>query len=250
MTDKTLFKKRQGYLWVASAVASLDTADSVLAQLITPLDITSWAEDVTVAYPEGSIEKVDFHGEDANGFQNQSLEEQSWGMAKMTGTLVFSPINTDASIAAYMSATGTAITSGEVRYQFGSSAVSYLRGSKAIVFGFGAARTLCSGAYDGGTTLTVDSTAGFPNSGSLIVGTDTSVTYTGKTSTTFTEVSGGSAQDDDALVQSTGTTVILTMLNNAKFTKLGDVAISGNRYRIPFEATCLTADFYEDVQAA
>lgn len=43
-------------------------------------------------------------------------------------------------------------------------------------------------ANAGDTTLTVDSTAGFPDSGTLYVGTDSGVTYTAKTSTTFTGV--------------------------------------------------------------
>ena len=39
------------------------------------------------------------------------------------------------------------------------------------------------------TTITVDTTAGFPSSGTLKIGT-TEVTYTGLTSTTFTGCSG------------------------------------------------------------
>jgi len=247
MVTRTLYKKRQGFIWIAGAISSVVTTYTVLKQMTTPLDVAAWAKDVTITYPEGPVEKVDFMGEDSNSFQNQDLEEQSWGTAKITGTLVFSPVDTDASIAAYMSGSGTAITSGETRYQFGSSAAVSLRGSKSIVFGLGASRTLLNGDYDGGATITVDSTAGFPNSGYLIVDDDTDIEYTGKTSTTFTGVTNGSAQDDDDVVVSKATNMILTAFNNAKVTKIGDVTLEGNTYTCPFEAVCLCKDFYEEV---
>ena len=52
------------------------------------------------------------------------------------------------------------------------------------------ANTLANGAISSGdATITVDTTAGFPSSGTLKIGT-TEVTYSGITSTTFTNCSG------------------------------------------------------------
>ena len=41
-----------------------------------------------------------------------------------------------------------------------------------------------------GAALTVDTTAGFPTSGTLLIGTE-QITYTGTTSTTFTGITRG-----------------------------------------------------------
>lgn len=64
------------------------------------------------------------------------------------------------------------------------------------------AETKTSGSHTNPTTLTVDDTTGFADSGSLYVGSDLGA-YTGKTSTTFTGVTGisGSIADDTPVVQ-------------------------------------------------
>lgn len=64
------------------------------------------------------------------------------------------------------------------------------------------ADTKTSGSHSSPTTLTVDSTTGFASSGSFYVGSDLGA-YTGKTSTTFTGVTGisGSIADDTPVVQ-------------------------------------------------
>jgi len=60
--------------------------------------------------------------------------------------------------------------------------------------------TQLNGALAGAeATITVDSTNGFPNSGSIVIGT-TTVTYSGKTSTTFTGCVGTPAAADNLAV--------------------------------------------------
>lgn len=60
--------------------------------------------------------------------------------------------------------------------------------------------TQLNGALAGAeATITVDSTNGFPASGTIVIGT-TNVTYTGKTSTTFTGCAGTPAASDNAAV--------------------------------------------------
>lgn len=60
--------------------------------------------------------------------------------------------------------------------------------------------TLLNGALAGAeATITVDSTSGFSSSGSIVIGT-TTVTYSGKTSTTFTGCAGTPAASDNSVV--------------------------------------------------
>ncbi|MDC3096346.1 flagellar hook-basal body complex protein [Alphaproteobacteria bacterium] len=59
---------------------------------------------------------------------------------------------------------------------------------------------LNGGTTSGDTTITVDTTAGFPSSGTIKIGT-TEVTYSGLTSTTFTGCSGTPTANDDSEVK-------------------------------------------------
>ncbi len=59
---------------------------------------------------------------------------------------------------------------------------------------------LNGGTTSGDTTITVDTTAGFPSSGTIKIGT-TEVTYSGLTSTTFTGCSGTPTANDDVEVK-------------------------------------------------
>jgi hypothetical protein len=72
--------------------------------------------------------------------------------------------------------------------------------TKQQVVTFSKATTQLNGSYSSGTTLTVDSTAGFASSGTIVVDGD-SATYTGKTATTFTGISGLDAASDNDVVE-------------------------------------------------
>ena len=74
--------------------------------------------------------------------------------------------------------------------------------------------TLLDGAVTADdTTITVDSTNGFPSSGNFAIGTD-KIVYTGKTSTTFTGCTSVSAHDDNSKV----TNYVVEVSNTAQGT--------------------------------
>jgi len=137
MVTKILLKKRECTIKVGAVVSSPNTTNTLYDQITDSVTggIKAWTEEISVTFPEGPVEKVDYIGEDTNGFQNQSLEEQSWNGAKASITFTYSPVDTDLTPTALMaSGSGTAITSGEKRYQYGSSAAANLRSQKAIGF--------------------------------------------------------------------------------------------------------------------
>jgi hypothetical protein len=72
--------------------------------------------------------------------------------------------------------------------------------TKQQIVTFSKATTTLNGAYSSGTTLTVESTEGFASSGTIVVDGD-EATYTGKTATTFTGISGLSAASDEDPVE-------------------------------------------------
>lgn len=67
------------------------------------------------------------------------------------------------------------------------------RWTRFRISGAGLFTRLSSAQATNGSTLAVESTAGFPSAGTLTVGFGYTVSYTGKTSTTFTGCSGGTA---------------------------------------------------------
>jgi hypothetical protein len=186
MTTKILLKKRDCTIKVGALVASPNTTNTLYDQITDSVTggIKAWMEEASVTFPEGPVEKVDYHGEDAAGFQNQSLEEQSWGVAKATLKFTYSPVDVDkVPSVVFASGSGTAVTSGETRFQYGGSTAANLRVAKGIGFEF----------------------------------TD-------------------------------GTKIIDVGMNNA-LASIKDVSMSGNRWSVSIEVTCLTKDFYEEVQS-
>ena len=93
--------------------------------------------------------------------------------------------------------------------------------TKQQIVTFSKATTKVDGAYSSGTTLTVDSTAGFTSSGTLIVGGD-ECTYTGKTATTFTGIGGLASASDNANVEQQAI-VPLTVPEGSKVTGITKV---------------------------
>lgn len=135
MATKILIKKRECTLKIGALVSSPNTTNTLYDQITDTVTggITAWMDEVTVTFPEGPIEKVDYHGEDSAGFQNQSMEEQAYNLAKITLKFTYSPVDTDMTPSAlFCSGTGTAVSSGEERYQYGSTAAVNLRSKKGV----------------------------------------------------------------------------------------------------------------------
>lgn len=78
--------------------------------------IQAFSKSLTIAVPEGAVDKVDFLGVDTGNFQNAELEEKPFDVGGMSGTLVLH----DSEIFETMFyGSGTAISTTHQRYQPG-----------------------------------------------------------------------------------------------------------------------------------
>ncbi len=78
------------------------------------ISVTAAVKNITVTPPEQGWEKSDFLGEDANGFQNQLLDEKPVGTATCTGTLI---LGEDETIEDYMVSGVVSSPANYTRYQ-------------------------------------------------------------------------------------------------------------------------------------
>ena len=89
-------KKRKKDWKAKHSLVKLDLASGITIDSSAALDtffssstaIQGSMKDVTIAEPEGDVSKIDLLGVDTNGFQNAELDEQPFGLATLTGTLV------------------------------------------------------------------------------------------------------------------------------------------------------------------
>lgn len=122
-----------------------------------------------------------------------------------TGFLMIDAGTPDEELIAYSAVDGTSFTTAALANNHADrTTVSLeLNAEDEDVYGrgFGLAAFLDGSHSAGATTLTVDSTGGFPSSGSLVLDEGTedeeTVTYSGKTGTTFTGVSALTMDHDD-----------------------------------------------------
>lgn len=118
----TILHARESTVKFSTSAISIATTGPIDA------DFTGSAEgqvkDLTITPPEGTVEKIDFLGE-TSGFQNAIYNEGSFGIAKVSGTLTMSG---DEQIIAFMGgSSGTSVTGGYTRYQFGLSTATKTR---------------------------------------------------------------------------------------------------------------------------
>jgi len=117
----TKLSARHATVKFSTAAITFDTS--------TALDAESWpstltqVKDVTLAIPEGAVEKVDFLGE-TSGFQNAIYDEKPFTVAKFTGTLMMTG---DEQLEALFAGGGTAISGGWTRRTYGDSTTAKTR---------------------------------------------------------------------------------------------------------------------------
>jgi hypothetical protein len=73
-------------------------------------------KNVTIAIPEGAVDKIDLIGVDGNSFQNQDVDIKPYGMATLSGTLVHSG---DEVLEVFAYGSGTAVAATHHRYRMG-----------------------------------------------------------------------------------------------------------------------------------
>ena len=155
----------------------------------------------------GAKFSVSSAGTDANGNTFLNLKSDSTAAINITETKIKVLHTTSKDVSAYFEG-GTDIFDNQTEH-FGSNRIVLKELNKHGYLNKDAkqANTLLNGAIsNSATTLTVDTTTGFPTSGTLLIGTE-EMTYTGKTSTTFTGLTrntnsaGAAAALDDATVK-------------------------------------------------
>ena len=155
----------------------------------------------------GAKFSVSSAGTDANGNTFLNLKSDSTAAINITETKIKVLHTTSKDVSAYFEG-GTDIFDNQTEH-FGSNRIVLKELNKHGYLNKDAnqANTLLNGAItNSDTTLTVDTTTGFPTSGTLLIGTE-EMTYTGKTSTTFTGITrntnsaGAAAALDDATVK-------------------------------------------------
>ena len=155
----------------------------------------------------GAKFSVSSAGTDANGNTFLNLKSDSTAAINITETKIKVLHTTSKDVSAYFEG-GTDIFDNQTEH-FGSNRIVLKELNKHGYLNKDAkqATTLLNGAIaNNSPTLTVDTTEGFPTSGTLLIGTE-EMTYTGKTSTTFTgltrntNAAGAAAALDDATVK-------------------------------------------------
>ena len=155
----------------------------------------------------GAKFSVSSAGTDANGNTFLNLKSDSTAAINITETKIKVLHTTSKDVSAYFEG-GTDIFDNQTEH-FGSNRIVLKELNKHGYLNKDAkqANTLLNGAISNSALhLTVDTTTGFPTSGTLLIGTE-EMTYTGKTSTTFTGITrntnsaGAAAALDDATVK-------------------------------------------------
>ena len=155
----------------------------------------------------GAKFSVSSAGTDANGNTFLNLKSDSTSAINITETKIKVLHTTSKDVSAYFEG-GTDIFDNQTEH-FGSNRIVLKELNKHGYLNKDAnqANTILNGAItNSDTTLTVDTTTGFPTSGTLLIGTE-EMTYTGKTSTTFTGLTrntnsaGAATALDDATVK-------------------------------------------------
>ncbi len=136
----------------------------------------------------GAKFSVSSAGTDANGNEFLNLKSDSTAAINITDTKIKVLYSESKDISAQFEG-GTDVFSGQTEH-VGSNRIVLKELNKHSYLNKNVQQpnTLLNGAInDSVTTLTVDTTAGFPSSGTLLIGTE-QMTYTGTTATTFTGV--------------------------------------------------------------
>ena len=149
----------------------------------------------------GAKFSVSSAGVDASGNTFLNLKSDSTSAINITDTKIKILHTSSKDVDAYFEG-GTDIFDNQTEH-FGSNRIVLKELNKHAYINKNVKQpnTLANGAISSGaTTITVDTTAGFPSSGTLKIGT-TEVTYSGLTSTTFTGCSGTPAANDDSEIK-------------------------------------------------
>ncbi len=126
------------------ATAVTVTNSATILSLYSASDIQAVVKNLIITPPIGAVDKIDMIGETTSAleptltFQNYLLEEKSWTLARVTGTMLWN-VAEENQLELAMGGAGTAEPTNFRRYQYGASDSGKTRvvGSIAIHFPIG-----------------------------------------------------------------------------------------------------------------
>lgn len=120
MGDNLWFPKEADITIIKTSELTLDASSTLKAQFaaVSDVAIEGYIKDISLNMNPGDVAKVDTHGTDASGYQNQYLEENTPDVFELTGTLV---LPKDQTIDAVISDDTTAVSTTHTRYNYGKA---------------------------------------------------------------------------------------------------------------------------------
>jgi len=127
--------------YMKSTAVTVASATTLLSLFTAASEIQNHVKNLVITPPTGEIDKVDLIGETTSTnqplqtFQNYILEEKSWSLAKVTGTLLLKPNEDPFDVMATGSGTA-AVSASYTRRQYGGSDASKVRKVGSLLLHF------------------------------------------------------------------------------------------------------------------
>ncbi len=144
LTTPVPIRAGKAVIYMKSSAVTVSSTATVISLFTASTDIQAIVKTLTITPPTGEVDKIDMIGETASAvepnqtFQNYLLEEKSWTLAKLTGTLLWN-VSDENPFELAMCGAGTAEPTSYHRYQYGGSDSTKTRvvGSVAVHFPIG-----------------------------------------------------------------------------------------------------------------
>ena len=256
VSGNTMVQDASGTLKVYITTTSSITSTSFPTEVFLAGEFSTATSTVNELKYNGAKFSVSSAGTDANGNQFLNLKSDSTTAINITDTKIKVLHTESKDVSSYFEG-GTGIFSGQNEH-FGSSRIvlkelnkhSYLNKDVKQPNTLLNDANVVAGTPADGASLTVDTTSGFPTSGTLLVGTE-QITYTGTTSTTFTGLDRG-ANSTTAATHSDDATIKLLDFTDGIISGFKDVLRSTTLTSVPTTRTATggTADANSKTTAA
>jgi len=144
LTTPTPIRVGKAIVYIKASAVTVTNSATILSLFTAATDIQARVKNLVIIPPVGAVDKIDMIGETASAlepnltFQNYLLEEKSWTLARVTGTMLWN-VSDENQLELAMGGAGTAEPTNYRRYQYGASDSGTTRvvGSIAIHFPIG-----------------------------------------------------------------------------------------------------------------
>ena len=144
LTTPTPIRVSKAVVYMKATAVTVTDSATIISLFTASTDIQARVKNLTITPPVGEVTKIDLIGETASTleptltFQNYLMEEKSWTLAKVSGTMLWN-VSDETQLELAMGGAGTAEPTSYHRYQYGASDSGKTRvvGSIAIHFPIG-----------------------------------------------------------------------------------------------------------------